>query len=67
MSVSLHPQSGNNTGCNGSERVFNNVENNGVEKLFKKMFQKVWWIEKLALSLHHFPLRNYEVVFQTVL
>ncbi len=22
------------------------------------MFQKVWWIEKVALSLHHCSLRN---------
>ena len=68
MSVSLHPQSGNNTGCNGSEKVLNNVNNNAVEKLFKKMFQKIWWIGKFALPLHHFPLRNNEGgILKTVL
>ena len=26
--------------------------------IFEKTFQKIWWFQKYALPLHHFPLRK---------
>jgi len=30
------------------------------KKFFEKSFQKIWWFEKFALPLHHFPASKNE-------
>ena len=47
LSISLHPQSGNNTGCNGSEKVFDTWKFR-VLKNFSKKFQKDLVVSKIC-------------------
>ena len=47
FAVTLHPLSALKYGRR--ERL-----GQGSEKFFEKSFQKIWWIKKLALPLHHF-------------
>ena len=37
LSISLHPQSGNNTGCNGSEKGFQRFEKRLLKNFSKKV------------------------------
>jgi hypothetical protein len=42
----LHPQSGNNTGCNGSEKGFNGEQNKLLKNFSKKSFKKFGGFKK---------------------
>jgi hypothetical protein len=51
LSLSLHPQSGNNTGCNGSEKGFNSEKIKLLKNFSKKSFKNIWRFQKYALPL----------------
>ena len=46
LSISLHPQSGNNTGCDGSEKGFQWFEKRLLKNFSKKSFKKFGGFKK---------------------
>ena len=58
LPLSLHPQSGNNTGCDGSEKGYQQLIKQNVENFSKKSFKKIWWLQKFALPLQPLSTPN---------
>jgi hypothetical protein len=56
----LHPQSGNNTGCDGSEKGFQQLENWLLKNFSKKVSKRFGSLEKLPYLCNRFPLLKSE-------
>jgi hypothetical protein len=67
LSISLHPQSGNNTGCDGSEKGFNNVENKLLKNFSKKVSKRFGGFKNMLYLCNRFQLQNGVGFLKTVL
>ena len=67
LPLSLHPQSGNNTGCDGSEKGYQQLIKQNVENFSKKVSKKFGGYKKLLYLCNRFPLQMRAEVLKTVL
>jgi hypothetical protein len=54
----LHPQSGNNTGCDGSEKGFNDVKNKLLKNFSKKVSKIFGGFKNMLYLCNRFPLQK---------
>ncbi|MBR5885932.1 MAG: hypothetical protein IKY93_04690 [Alistipes sp.] len=67
LPLSLHPQSGNNTGCDGSEKGYQQLIKQNVENFSKKVSKKFGGYKNLLYLCNRFPLQMRVEVLKTVL
>jgi hypothetical protein len=60
----LHPQSGNNTGCNGSEKGFNGEKIKLLKNFSKKVSKIFGGFKNMLYLCNRFPLQKSERDFE---
>jgi hypothetical protein len=67
LSLSLHPQSGNNTGCNGSEEGLTNGKNRLLKNSSKKVSKKFGGYKKRSYLCTTFRSETEKRILKMVL